>query len=136
MKELFDIVSAKCSKITTRQYSTSFSLGIQFLSPRFRPAIYGIYGFVRFADEIVDSFHHYDKAGLLNKFRKETYEAIDAGISLNPILNSFKHVVNQYGIERDLIGVFLDSMEMDLQKHEAGFRLSEDQFFARCKGGQ
>ncbi|MBX2925690.1 MAG: phytoene/squalene synthase family protein [Chitinophagaceae bacterium] len=133
MKELFDIVSAKCSKITTRQYSTSFSLGIQFLSPRFRPAIYGIYGFVRFADEIVDSFHHYDKAGLLNKFRKETYEAIDAGISLNPILNSFQHVVNQYGIERDLIGVFLDSMEMDLQKHFYSRKLYEKYIFGSAE---
>lgn len=117
MKELFDIVSAKCSKITTHQYSTSFSLGIKFLSPRFHAPIYGIYGFVRFADEIVDSFHNYDKAILLSKFRTETYEAIDSRISLNPILNSFQHVVNRYNIESDLIDSFLDSMEMDLQKH-------------------
>lgn len=117
MKELFDIVSVKCSKITTRQYSTSFTLGIKFLSPRFHSAIYSIYGFVRFADEIVDSFHNYDKSLLLAKFRQETYDAISTGISLNPILNSFQLVVNRYGIERDLIDMFLDSMEMDLQKH-------------------
>lgn len=117
MKELFDNVSAQCSKITTRAYSTSFSLGIKLLANRFRQPIYAIYGFVRFADEIVDSFHDYDKAALLSKFKNETYEAIDAGISLNPILNSFQHAVNGYKIDKALIDTFLDSMEMDLQQH-------------------
>ncbi|MFT3948030.1 MAG: phytoene/squalene synthase family protein [Agriterribacter sp.] len=117
MKELFDNVSARCSKITTCAYSTSFSLGIKLLAKRFRQPIYAIYGFVRFADEIVDSFHNYDKANLLKKFRTGTYEAIDSGISLNPILNSFQHAVNTYAINRDLIDTFFDSMEMDLQQH-------------------
>jgi 15-cis-phytoene synthase len=117
MKELFDTVSAKCSKLTTQQYSTSFSLGIQLLSKDFRKPIYGIYGFVRFADEILDSFHDYNKAALLEKFKKETYEALEEGISLNPIINSFQRVVKQYAIEKELIDTFFESMEMDLQKH-------------------
>ncbi|MEP7171488.1 MAG: squalene/phytoene synthase family protein [Bacteroidota bacterium] len=114
MKESFDEVSADCSKITTNKYSTSFSLGIKFLAKKFHKPIYGIYGFVRIADEIVDSFHGFDKEDLLHKFRNETYEAIDSGISLNPILNSFQHVVRKYNIGRDLIDTFLSSMEMDL----------------------
>lgn len=117
MKELFDDVSAECSKITTNKYSTSFSLGIKFLAKKFHNPIYGIYGFVRFADEIVDSFQGFDKEDLLDKFRNETYEAIDSGISLNPILNSFQFVARKYNIERDLIDTFLASMEMDLTKN-------------------
>jgi 15-cis-phytoene synthase len=116
MKAIFDSVSAECSKITTLRYSTSFSLGIRFLAKRFHAPIYSIYGFVRFADEIVDTFHDYDKKTLFQKFKNDTYEAIEAGISLNPILNSFQSVVNKYGIERELIDTFLDSMEMDLSK--------------------
>jgi len=114
MKSIFDTVSLKCSKLTTRSYSTSFSLGIYFLDKRFHDAIYGIYGFVRFADEIVDTFHEYDKALLLKKFKSDTYEAIDMGISLNPVLHSFQLAVNKYKIDRELIEVFLNSMEMDL----------------------
>ena len=114
MKELFDKVSAECSRLTTNSYSTSFSLGIKFLAKKFHQPIYAIYGFVRFADEIVDSFHDYGKQTLLEKFRDETYEAIENRISLNPILNSFQHVVNKYGIEREQIETFLLSMEMDL----------------------
>ncbi len=116
MKSLFDEVSAKCSKLTTTSYSTSFSLGIYFLNHRLRNPIYAIYGFVRFADEIVDSFEGYDKKYLLEKFKTDTYEAIYKGISLNPILNSFQQVVNQYKINHDLIDTFLYSMEMDLEK--------------------
>jgi 15-cis-phytoene synthase len=116
MKELYDRLSEQCSVITTQRYSTSFSLGIKFLSPAIRPAIYGIYGFVRLADEIVDSFHAYNKVGLLDQLRAETFAAIKDGISINPILNSFQHVVNRYGIEPMLIQAFLDSMEMDLEK--------------------
>jgi len=116
MKELFDKVSAECSKITTTSYSTSFSLGIKFLAKKFHAPIYGIYGFVRFADEIVDSFHHYDKNKLLTKFKEDTWEAIESGISLNPVLNSFQHVTKKYGIEKELIETFLESMEMDLNK--------------------
>lgn len=115
MKELFDQLSAECSKITTKRYSTSFSLGIYFLSKKIRGPIYAIYGFVRFADEIVDSFHEYDKKYLLEKFKTDCFEAIAQGISLNPVLNSFQQVVNEYNIDHQLIHQFLDSMEMDLQ---------------------
>lgn len=116
MKELFDHVSTLCSSLTTKKYSTSFALGIRFLAPEIRPAIYGIYGFVRLADEIVDSFHAYDKAALLARFRRDTFEAIEEKISLNPLLNSFQHVVHQYQIDHHLINAFLDSMEMDLNE--------------------
>jgi 15-cis-phytoene synthase len=116
MKELFDMISRKSSKMTTVTYSTSFSLGIRFFSKRFHDPIYGIYGFVRFADEIVDSFHGYNKQKLLNRFKSDTYDAIEEKISLNPILNNFQYVVNQYKIERELIDLFLRSMEMDLEK--------------------
>jgi phytoene synthase len=115
MKSLFDEVSVQCSKMTTRAYSTSFSLGIYFISPRLRNHIYSIYGFVRFADEIVDSFHGYNKKELLDKFKADTYEAIRNEISLNPILNAFQKTVRQYTIEQELIEAFLHSMEMDLQ---------------------
>lgn len=116
MKQLFDDVSIKCSRLTTKAYSTSFSLGIRFLAPDLRDPIYSVYGFVRFADEIVDSFHGFDKKGLLDRFRAETYRAIEEGISLNPILNSFQHVVNEYKVDHDCIETFLKSMEMDLYK--------------------
>lgn len=116
-KNLFDEVSLRCSKMTTRSYSTSFSMGIRFLNSRFRNPIYAVYGFVRFADEIVDTFHEYDKERLLQKFRKDTYEAIEDKISLNPILNAFQEVVNKYRIPMHLIDTFLDSMEMDLNKN-------------------
>lgn len=116
MKQLFDDVSLACSRLTTKAYSTSFSLGIYCLAPHLRPHIYSIYGFVRFADEIVDTFHDYNKAELLSEFKEETWKAIGRGISINPILNSFQHVVNKYGIEHDLITCFLKSMETDLEK--------------------
>lgn len=125
MKEIFDSVSAMCSKITTTSYSTSFSLGIKFLDKKFHPPIYGIYGFVRFADEIVDTFHGYDKKTLLARFRQDTWDAVDSKISLNPILNSFQHVVHKYGIGRELIETFLDSMEMDLGKNMYDRKLYE-----------
>jgi len=118
MKQLFDTVSIKTSKLVTNSYSTSFSLGIRFLHKDFREPIYGIYGFVRFADEIVDTFHDYDKGQLLKEFKEETYQAIERGISLNPILNSFQMVVNTYQIDMKLIDTFLKSMEMDLEKKE------------------
>jgi phytoene synthase len=117
MKALFDQISQEMSELTTKRYSTSFSLGISFLHKEIQKPIYAIYGFVRFADEIVDTFHGYDKAKLLADFKVQTYEAIDAGISLNPILNSFQWAVNHYQIPTELIDTFLDSMEMDLQKH-------------------
>ncbi len=116
MKSLFDHVSEECSKITTRAYSTSFSLGIYCLNKKIRNPIYSIYGFVRFADEIVDSFHDFDKEVLLEKFKADTYEAIERKISLNPILNAFQGVVNKFHIEQELIDSFLYSMEMDLKQ--------------------
>ena len=118
MKMLFDELSQEVSKAVTKKYSTSFSLGILALSPSIRPAIYAIYGYVRLADEIVDSFHDYNKKLLLEKLRKETWHAIDEGISLNPILQSFQEVVNKYRIERGLIERFLQSMQMDLSPVE------------------
>jgi 15-cis-phytoene synthase len=116
MKALFDNVSMKCSKLTTRSYSTSFSLGIHCLHRSLRDPIYSIYGFVRFADEIVDTFHDFDKAVLLQRFTNDTLTAIDEKISLNPILNSFQQTAHKYDIGTDLILQFLNSMEMDLSK--------------------
>lgn len=116
MKALFDKVSHACSKYTTEVYSTSFSLGILLLSKRLRAPIYGIYGFVRLADEIVDSFHGYDKYRLIEKLKDDTAEAISDKISLNPILNSFQEVVHEYSIEQQHIDAFFHSMEMDLQQ--------------------
>jgi 15-cis-phytoene synthase len=113
-KQLFDEVSFACSVVTTKAYSTSFSLGIKCLGAELHSPIYAIYGFVRFADEIVDTFHQYDKQTLFEEFKRDTYLAIERKISLNPILNSFQEVVNEYGIERDLIDCFLNSMKMDL----------------------
>lgn len=115
MKERFDILSALCSKATTKLYSTSFSLGIYYLGVELRQPIYNIYGFVRLADEIVDSFHDYDKSMLLAEFRHDTFTAIERGISVNPILNAFQRTVNEYGIKHELINLFLKSMEMDLK---------------------
>ena len=116
MKQLFDDVSAACSKLTTRAYSSSFSIGIHCLDKSLHDPIYSIYGFVRFADEIVDTFHEYNKAELLTEFRNETWKAIERKISMNPILNSFQYVVNKYNIEAELIETFLQSMETDLNQ--------------------
>ena len=116
MKQLFDDVSQEMSQLTTKRYSTSFSLGISFLDSDLHKPIYSIYGFVRFADEIVDSFHGFDKEALLADFKVQTYKAIAEGISLNPILNSFQWAVNKYSIPIELIDTFLNSMEMDLNK--------------------
>lgn len=116
MKKLFDELSYKVSKAVTQKYSTSFSLGILALKSSIRPAIYAIYGYVRLADEIVDSFHDYDKARLLQRFKTETWNALDEGISLNPILQSFQETVTKFDIDRALIEQFLHSMEMDLQQ--------------------
>nr|WP_294858967.1 phytoene/squalene synthase family protein [uncultured Fluviicola sp.] len=115
MKQLFDTLSHDVSALTTKRYSTSFSIGIHFLSKDLQAPIYAVYGFVRFADEIVDSFHEYEKKELLQEFKTETYKAIERGISLNPILNSFQWAVNKYNIDPELIEIFLQSMEMDLE---------------------
>lgn len=116
MKKLFDELSYKVSKTTTKQYSTSFSLGILALSPKIRNPIYAIYGYVRLADEIVDSFHGFNKQKLLSRFRQETTLALEEKISLNPILQSFQETVHKYQIDFQLIDQFLRSMEMDLHK--------------------
>ena len=118
MKQLFDEVSRECSKLVTKKYSTSFSLATKMLSPKIRSAIYNIYGFVRFADEIVDSFHNYNKEDLLMRFEQECCNAKKEGISLNPILNSFAHTVNKYEISDELVAAFLKSMKADLYKEE------------------
>ncbi len=116
MKALYDKVSIKCSRLTTHAYSTSFSLGIRCLGKELRDPIYSIYGFVRFADEIVDSFHDYNKQQLLEKFKEDTYRALEDKISINPILNSLQITVNHFNIDRELITSFLKSMEMDLNQ--------------------
>jgi phytoene/squalene synthetase len=118
MMHLFHQVSQLCSKITTEQYSTSFSSAIRLLHSDLRQPIYNIYGFVRFADEIVDTLHDYDKAQLLSEFKADTYAAIQRGISLNPILQSFQLTVNQFQIDHHLIEAFFKSMEMDLSNKQ------------------
>ncbi len=121
--QLYNNVCRECSSLITKRYSTSFSLGIRVFSPKYREPVYSIYGFVRFADEIVDTFHGYPKAELLQRFREDTRCAIEARISLNPVLHSFQEVVHRYQIENELIDAFLDSMEMDLHFHTYGDHL-------------
>ena len=116
MKKLFDDVSEICSKVVTESYSTSFSLATKMLSPSIRQDIYNIYGFVRFSDEIVDSFHNYNKKELLNNFEEELKYSLEKKISLNPILNSFQKTENKYNIDKELINSFLKSMRWDLDK--------------------
>ena len=116
MKELFDQISEECSKNVTKSYSTSFSLATKMLSSSIRQDIYNIYGFVRFADEIVDSFHNYNKEELFKRFVADLDHALEEKISLNPILNSFQRTVHKYGIKKELINAFLKSMRLDLQK--------------------
>jgi len=124
MMTLYHQTCKECAQLITNNYSTSFSMGIRAFDKKFRAPIYSIYGFVRFADEIVDTFHEHDKAYLLNKFRQDTYEAIEQGISLNPVLHAFQEVVRSYKIEQALIDAFLDSMEMDLH-----FNMYEDALY-------
>lgn len=114
MEEFYSNVCTECSRLITQRYSTSFTMGIKTLSVELRQPIYSIYGFVRLADEIVDTFHRHDKASLLERFKLDTYEAIHNGISLNPVLQAFQQVVNEYKIDHKLIDAFLYSMEMDL----------------------
>ena len=116
MKELFDKISEECSKNVTKSYSTSFSLATKMLSSNIRQDIYNIYGFVRFADEIVDTFHSYNKKELFKRFVDDLNHSLKEKISLNPILNSFQKTVHKYNIDRDLINSFLKSMEQDLKK--------------------
>ncbi len=122
MKQLYDNLSKKISKITTNHYSTSFSIGIRMLSKEIRDDIYAIYGFVRLADEIVDSFHDYDKKSLLSEFIQETYLSIERKISTNPVLNNFQHTVNKYDIDKELIDAFFQSMKNDLYQNKHNVR--------------
>ncbi|NJC27385.1 phytoene/squalene synthase family protein [Neolewinella antarctica] len=115
MLDLYKKTCRECASLITRRYSTSFSMGIRVFDQPLRAPIYGIYGFVRFADEIVDTFHGHNKEQLLARFRRDTYQAIEEGISLNPVLQAFQEVANRYSIGRDLIDPFLDSMAMDLE---------------------
>ncbi|MFN3019819.1 phytoene/squalene synthase family protein [Chryseobacterium sp. TY3] len=133
MKQLFDQLSYSVSKITTQKYSTSFSLGILALKPSIRNAIYAIYGFVRLADEIVDSFHEYDKETLLNRLKIETQNALEEKISLNPILQCFQETVHKYEIDTVLIEQFLKSMEMDLQKIDYNSALYDEYIFGSAE---
>ncbi len=114
--DLFSQTTFECSKLITQRYSTSFTLGIRTLHKRFHFPIYAIYGYVRYADEIVDTFHEHDKSMLLERFRKDTLLALEEKVSLNPVLHSFQQVVRAYGIEWELIDAFLHSMEMDLDR--------------------
>jgi phytoene synthase len=116
MKEIFDKVSYECSKRVTKTYSTSFSMATKLLSKSIRKDIYNIYGFVRFADEIVDSFHNFNKSELFNSFAEDLDKALLNKISLNPILNSFQHTYHKYSIDRELVDSFMKSMRMDLKK--------------------
>jgi phytoene/squalene synthetase len=124
MKELFDIVSENCSRNVTESYSTSFSLATKMLSPTIRKHIYNIYGFVRFADEIVDSFHGYDKETLFDRFEKDLHHALDEKISLNPILNAFQTTFHEYSIDIELVNSFMRSMRWDL--HKTDYLTQED----------
>ena len=128
MKSLFDDVSFKCSVLVTKSYSTSFSMAVHMLAPSIRDAIYSIYGFVRFADEIVDSFHGFDKKTLIDDFEIEYYKAQKLGVSLNPILNSFQQTVNKYNISDDMIQSFLNSMKMDLVKSDYHSKEEYDEY--------
>ncbi|WP_310556387.1 phytoene/squalene synthase family protein [Flavobacterium sp.] len=118
MKSLFDTVSFDCSKLVTQSYSTSFSSAVKMLAPSIRQDIYNVYGFVRFADEIVDSFHDYDKEVLFSMFEEDLENALNKKISLNPILNSFQHTVQTHKIPKELIDAFMKSMKLDLTKKE------------------
>ena len=133
MMHIFNNVSQLCSQITTEQYSTSFSSAIRMLHHDIRQPIHNIYGFVRFADEIVDSFHSFEKDVLLAEFKAETYTAIDRGISLNPILNSFQLTVNRYQIDHALIEAFFYSMELDLQKKQYDYSGYEEYIYGSAE---
>ena len=116
MKSIFDTVSFECSRTVTKSYSTSFSAAVKMLAPKIRQDIYNIYGFVRFADEIVDSFHDYNKKELFDLFEKDLAAALQNKISLNPILNSFQNTVHKFNIPETMIAAFMKSMKLDLHK--------------------
>lgn len=131
--ELFRETCLQCSKVITEAYSTSFTLGIKTLDKKFHKPIYAIYGFVRCADEIVDTFHEHDKRKLLLDFKKQTFEAIESGISLNPVLHAFQCVVNEFDIDKAYIEAFLKSMEMDLEDHAYDRSLYEEYIYGSAE---
>lgn len=133
MIDLYNSVCSECSQIVTNRYSTSFSLGIKMFAEEYRRPIYNIYGFVRFADEIVDTFHEHDKKELFDEFRQDTYRSIDRKISLNPILHAFQEVVHEYNIHMELIDGFLDSMEMDLYNYRFDRKTYEKYIFGSAE---
>ncbi|WP_235917329.1 phytoene/squalene synthase family protein [Hymenobacter busanensis] len=130
---LFNQTSLACSKLITQRYSTSFTLGIRTLDERFHPAIYAVYGFVRWADEIVDTFHDRDRATLLREFRDETYRALDEQFSMNPVLHAFQLAVHRYGIDREFIEAFLHSMAMDLEDIEYDQQLYNEYIYGSAE---
>ncbi len=131
--DLYSTTTFKCSKLITQHYSTSFTLGIKTLDKSLHFPIYAIYGYVRYADEIVDTFHEHDKKYLLQKFKEDTFEAINNGISLNPVIHSFQEVVNRYNIESELIEAFLHSMEMDLYEESYNEKLYEEYIYGSAE---
>ncbi|MFP4846371.1 phytoene/squalene synthase family protein [Winogradskyella sp. PE311] len=131
MKSLFDNVSKECSKLVTNAYSTSFSMATKMLSDVIRQDIYNIYGFVRFADEIVDTFHDFDKEKLFKKFEDSLESALEDKISLNPILNSFQETYHKYAIDKHLVDAFMNSMRLDLHKKDY---LTEEEYRAYIYG--
>ncbi|MEJ8842245.1 phytoene/squalene synthase family protein [Lacibacter sp. H375] len=133
MMNVFHEVCQLCSRNTTERYSTSFSSAIRLLHQDLRQPIYNIYGLVRFADEIVDTFHEFDKATLIKDFRKQTFEAIERGISINPILHSFQITVNQYNIDHQLIHAFFNSMEMDLERTQYNHETYNDYIYGSAE---
>ncbi|MCA8829314.1 phytoene/squalene synthase family protein [Hymenobacter pini] len=130
---LFTETSRACAKLITRRYSTSFTLGIRTLDQRFHLPVYSVYGFVRWADEIVDTFHDHDKAALFADFKRQTYEALEIGLSLNPVLHAFQDVVRRYGIDREFIDAFLFSMEMDLDDRNYNQSLYEQYIYGSAE---
>ena len=132
-EQLFTDTSLACAQLITRRYSTSFSLGIRTLDKTLHPAIYAVYGFVRWADEIVDTFHDQDKAALLAAFERDTYAAIAAGFSLNPVLHAFQWAVNTYAIDHEFIDAFLRSMEMDLEDRSYRQELYEQYIYGSAE---
>ena len=133
MMNLYHSTCFESSKRITNLYSTSFSLGIKVFDKKLRNPIYAIYGFVRFADEIVDTFHDFDKKTLLEEFKLDTYKSIEQGISLNPVLHSFQLVVNEYNIDLALIEAFLKSMEMDLYNNRYHDGLYEEYIYGSAE---
>ncbi|RKD91811.1 phytoene/squalene synthase family protein [Mangrovibacterium diazotrophicum] len=131
--ELYRKNNLDCSRITTRNYSTSFSLGVRMLNPTYRRGIYSIYGFVRYADEIVDTFFEQDQQTIFNEFKAETWKALERRFSINPIIDSFQQAVHDYSIDRHLIEAFLHSMEMDLYKSEYDESLLETYIYGSAE---